>query len=174
MKKRPINLDSLQSIRSYLPLIGVFGIVLLFTIAKTLFTPHHERSLVHSMDAFMGFFFLFFSLSKLININGFVRAFKRYDLLARKISAYAYTYPFIELALAIAYLSGVFLVWTNLVTVMISAIGIIGIYTALQRKEKLVCACLGSVLNVPLSKVAIFENALMLCMATTMLFLLLP
>ena len=50
------------------------------------------------MLPFMGITFLILSSLKLIDIKGFSAMFKQYDLLAKKSSAYATIYPFIELS----------------------------------------------------------------------------
>lgn len=124
---------------------------------------------MRAMANFMGGFFLAFSFFKLLDVRGFVDAFQSYDILARPIRAYGFAYPFIELVLGIAYLVGFAPVVTNLVTLAVMLVGIVGVTQALLQKRRIQCACLGAVFNLPMSKVTFIEDALMAIMASIML-----
>lgn len=121
------------------------------------------------MQLFMGGFFLAFSFFKLLNLRGFVDAFMTYDVLAQRSRYYAVAYPFIELGLGIAYVTGVYPLATYSVTVAIMLIGIVGVTAALRQNRPIQCACLGTVFNLPMSKVTFFENASMAAMAFGMI-----
>ena len=79
------------------------------------------------MAHFMAGFFLVFSAFKLLDIQGFAKGYAEYDLLAMRVKAYGFVYPFIELALGIGYLSIPTNFYLNLFTVMIMIFGGIGV-----------------------------------------------
>lgn len=117
----------------------------------------------------MGLFLLPLSLLKLFDIQGFAAGFRRYDPIAKAIPAYATVYPFVEAALALAFVSGVWLTPAYALTALAFGIGAIGIAQSLARKEKLACACAGTQLGVPLGPVSLAENVAMTMMAIVML-----
>lgn len=117
------------------------------------------------MGNFMGGFFLAFSFFKLLDLNGFVNSFQTYDILARPMRAYSYAYPFMELSLGVAYLVGFAPIATNLVTLSVMLVGIVGVSLALVQKRRIQCACLGTVFNLPMSKVTLIEDGVMAVMA---------
>ena len=121
------------------------------------------------MQHFMAGFFLVFSFFKLLNLDGFVMAYRRYDLIAARLPGYAYVYPFLELALGAAYLFGYGGQLTLWATLILMTVGAIGVIDALRQKKVLTCACLGSTLNLPLSSVALVEDLGMAFMAAVML-----
>lgn len=122
-----------------------------------------------AMRNFMGGFFLAFSFFKLLDLRGFADSYRMYDVVARRIPAYAYVYPFIELLLGAAYLSDFQPVATNIVTLAVMGTGAIGVVQSLLAKRTIRCACLGTVFNLPMSTVAFIEDALMIAMAAAML-----
>ena len=124
---------------------------------------------MRAMANFMGGFFVAFSFFKLLNLRGFVDAYQTYDVLARPMRAYGYVYPFIELGLGIAYLVRIAPVITNAVTLVVMVVSIIGVTQALLQKRLIQCACLGTVFNLPMTKVTFLEDALMAGMAVVML-----
>lgn len=121
-------------------------------------------SSVNFMTAFMGVFFVVFAIFKFLDLRGFVSSYIGYDLIAKRSTAYAYLYPFIELGLGIAYLSNA-PAWINWVTLIIMLIGAIGVQKQLFRGSKIKCACLGTYIKLPLTTVSLTENLLMAAMA---------
>lgn len=123
------------------------------------------------MNHFMAGFFLVFSFFKLLDIRGFADSYASYDLLAARWRAYGFIYPFIELALGAAFLFG----WqpriANVLTIIVMGFGSLGVINALRKKQAIRCACLGTVLNLPMSTVTLVEDAAMVAMAAAMLFL---
>lgn len=117
----------------------------------------------------MGLFFVMFSMFKLINIEGFQKGFRMYDILAKRYTAYGYIYPFIELVLGLSYLSNFLPIVINLLTFIVMTISSIGIIKNIKSGMNLKCACLGTILNVPLSTISIIENVGMGLMAAGML-----
>jgi copper chaperone CopZ len=120
------------------------------------------------MSHFMGGFFLVFSFFKLMNLRGFAEGYGSYDVVARKFPAWGFVYPFIELALAIAFLSGFEPLFTNLATLVVMSVSSIGVIQSLLRKTPFQCACLGTVIKLPLSRVTLFEDLLMAGMSAVM------
>lgn len=89
--------------------------------------------------------------------------------MAKKIKAWGYVYAFVELALGIAYATNLQPLVTNLVTLVVMAISIIGVLQSVLNKRKIQCACLGAVFDLPMSTVTIIEDALMIVMSGIML-----
>ena len=118
-----------------------------------------------AMGNFMGAFFLAFSFFKLLDLRGFAAAYRTYDVVARRIPAYAYAYPFVELLLGVAFVTGLQPFATNLVTLVVMAVGSIGVIQTLLNKRRIRCACLGTVFNLPMSTVTLVEDGLMIVMA---------
>jgi len=123
------------------------------------------------MTQFMGLFLLCFAMFKLFDLAGFATGFRKYDLLAGVLSPYAFIYPFLELALALLYLSGFMVQVAFIGTIVLMGFGLIGILRSMRRGQKLQCACMGTFLNVPLSVVSLSENVGMVVMAIVMLVL---
>ncbi|MDX2265097.1 MAG: hypothetical protein NW215_09020 [Hyphomicrobiales bacterium] len=121
------------------------------------------------MHGAMGLFLFQLALLKLVDIGGFAQAFARYDMVAKAWRPYGYVYPFAELALALAYLSGAWPAATYAATVLIMGLGSIGVIRTLARGEQVKCACVGSKIDVPLGAVSVLENVGMAVMAAVML-----
>lgn len=123
------------------------------------------------MRHFMAGFFLVFSFFKMLNLKAFAESYVMYDVIARKIPAWAYVYAFVELALGIAFLINFNPFVTNLVTVVVMSLSIIGVLQTVLNKKKIQCACLGAVFNLPMSTVTIIEDGLMIAMSAAMLLI---
>lgn len=121
------------------------------------------------MHYFMGIFLCQFAMLKLFNPSGFADGFQKYDLLAQQSRAYAYVYPWIELVLGLSYLAFVVPTVTYIVTIIVMLVGLVGVVRALQRGLDVRCACMGTVLDVPLSTVTLSEDIGMGAMALYML-----
>ena len=118
---------------------------------------------------FMGLFFVVFSFFKFIDLNGFQHSFSRYDPLASSLPFYGWVYPFIELALGVLFLMQLEVQLALWLTLGILSITMIGVVRVLLSKQKIQCACLGSVLNLPMTEATLIENTLMIGMAGWML-----
>ena len=94
-----------------------------------------------------------------------------YDIIAKRSTVYAYIYPFIELALGLSYLFGIYPLYTNIVTLIISIIGSIGVAQILLKRQKIMCACIGAVFKVPMTWVTFFEDVFMAFMAAAMIYM---
>jgi hypothetical protein len=155
------------SLTRYKPLLLIVG----YLLATVALVEWRLGGLVaeRAMSHFMGGFFLMFSFFKLLDLAGFASAFAMYDVVARRVPLYAWAYPFIEIALGVAYL----LMWTpplvHWITLTIMLVGAIGVVNVLRRGATIRCACLGTVFNLPMSVVTVVENGLMAVMAIAML-----
>ncbi len=128
-----------------------------------------EFSLHRAMQNFMAGFFLVFSFFKLLDLRGFVDAYRSYDVIARKAPAWGWTYPFVEAALGVAYLWGAMLAVVNMVTLLLMLVGSVGVLRALLQKRAIRCACLGTALNLPMTTITLVEDLGMAAMAAVML-----
>lgn len=123
------------------------------------------------MSGFMGGFFLVFSFFKLLDVRGFAMSYRTYDLVAAAWPTWGVIYPFIELALGVAYVTGALPWLTNTVTLVLMLVGAAGVLKALLSKRRIRCACLGTVLKLPLTQVTLAEDIVMAVMAAAMLLL---
>ena len=156
------------TIKDFVPLIFLFALIGGITLAYQLYYGWCPCS---AMQIFMGSFFLIFGFFKVINLPGFVKAYQMYDLIAARFVWYAYLYPFIELALGVAYLYKWQLRVVNSVTLVLMLVSAVGVFNELRKGNKIVCACSGTVFKVPMTYVTSFEDLLMAAMAAAMLFL---
>lgn len=161
-----MNHDDIETTaKDYLIFVGILlGIVAISLISTYVI----GFSVTEFMRIFMGVFFLVFALFKLADLKGFVMSYIGYDIVARKFTGYAYIYPFIELALAFGYFFSFPLI--NYFTVVIMAVGAIGVARELWRGSKIKCACLGTYVKLPLTTVSLVEDLVMGVMALVMIF----
>ncbi|MBN8511917.1 MAG: hypothetical protein J0L79_02645 [Rickettsiales bacterium] len=138
---------------TYKPLIVV---VIFCIILSTIESNHFTAEKL--MYNFMGYFFIFLSLFKFFDLKGFVEGFATYDLITARIRWYGYFYPFIEFSLGAAYLMQFNIVVVNILTLIVMSASGISVLKSILSGQKIKCACLGSVLNVPLSTVSVLEN----------------
>lgn len=150
--------------KPYLPLIVIVLVTLLAAVALT-------QSGVPFMQGFMGWFLVTFAMFKCFDLQGFAKGFRQYDLIAMRWPGYALAYPFLELALGLAYLASFLPVLTNLLTLYLMVVSGAGVIRSIASGRKVDCACLGTLLSVPLSVVSIVENIGMALMALGMLYL---
>ena len=152
---------------TYKPLLLIVGFLVGVTWLIHAQTP--GRHWHEWMSDFMAGFFLVFSFFKLLNLSGFVQAYRGYDLIAAKSAAYAWAYPFIELALGVAYLTRWQPQVTHWVTLAVMLVSAAGVLNALRKRQLIECACLGTVFKLPMSKVTLIEDLSMAAMAVAML-----
>lgn len=160
------ELETASWFSTYRPLLLVFAYILLVCVliewTAGAFVLHRF------MPNFMAGFFLTFSFFKLLDLAGFASSYAMYDLLAKRVPAYGYVYPVIELGLGIGYLIQGNNFWLNLVTFIVMAFSTLGVVIAVSNRQKIRCACLGAVFNLPMSTVTIIEDVLMAGMALWM------
>ena len=154
---------------SLFPLFLIVGYILGVVVLIAASTG--DWSIGPMMRYFMAGFFIVFSFFKLLDLRGFVDTYRGYDLFARRSKTYAWAYPFIELVLGVAYLVNLLPLATNLVTLIVMSVGAVGVLRVLLDKRSIRCACLGTALNLPMTKVTLVEDITMAVMAATMLLM---
>ena len=157
------------SLSDYWPLVSLILLMLLAATALQL-KSQNESPMVF-MHHFMGFFLIVYSMFKIFDLNGYADGFEMYDLLASRWRTYGYIYPFIELALGLAYLAFFWPVATYIATIALFSFGSLGVFNGLRKGLDMDCPCMGSVLSVPLSTVSLVENVGMTIMALIMLWI---
>jgi len=170
MKPKPSEnpKEEKTSFKNYVPLIVL--ILGAFIGAYAFSLRFHEFSWKAFLMLFMGLFFLELSLLKFFDITGFVQGFSLYDVPTQHFPLYGYIYPFIELGLGFLYLAAWIPILTNILTMLIMGIGAFGVIGALAKDKHISCACMGTVIKVPLTTVSLIENLGMGLMAFFMLF----
>jgi copper chaperone CopZ len=156
---------------SYYPIFLIFGYITGITLLLQWQSGHFDW--MHWMQHFMAGFFLVFSFFKLMNLKGFAEGYATYDVVAKAVPAWGFIYPFVELALGLAYLTGFYPLGTNLAAFVIMGVSTIGVVQSLLQHRPFQCACLGTVFKLPLSKVTLVEDLLMVAMSGAMVFALL-
>jgi hypothetical protein len=156
--------------QSYKPLIIIVALITLVTAALTIKDIGSSTFVFgKSISYFMIGFFLVFSGFKLIDLKGFAQGYSTYDLLARRVFSYGYIYPFIELFFGLSmifnYQSQIILI----LEVIIMTFSGTSVAIKVAKKEKFQCACLGTFLKVPLTKVTLIEDFGMALLALIML-----
>lgn len=154
---------------TYKPLIILFGL-----ISTVSFIASFHNGIISPllwMRYFMAGFFLCFSYFKLINLKGFAESYSMYDIVAKRVKAWGFIYPFVELGLGISYATNFSPLLTNNATFLIMGISSIGVIESVANKKKIQCACLGAVFNLPMSTITIIEDLLMVVMAGMMILM---
>ena len=154
-----------SKLKQLFPLFLIFG----FIINAIVLIHWSEWNMTVMMYDFMGTFFMVFSFFKLLDIKGFQASFKMYDPLAAAWPAYGLFYPFIELALGVCYIRDFIPDWVLWVTIVVLSTTTLGVVKTLLKKSAIQCACLGSVLKLPMTEATFIENAMMIVMAGSLL-----
>jgi hypothetical protein len=163
--------SSLGWFATYRPLLLILAYLLTASVIVQL--PKNGWEGVHwheTMRYFMAGFFLVFSLLKLLDIPAFANAYASYDLLAKRWHGWGLIYPFVELALGLAYLANWNPLITNWATLIIMGFSAIGVILTLLRKRSIRCAHLNTVFKLPMSTVTIIEDVGMAAMALLVMY----
>lgn len=117
-------------IQSYKPLI----IMVFFCLALVLSHPNESSNpnevFIHT---FMGYFFLFLSIFKFFDMNGFIKGFATHDFITQKFHLYGYVYPFLVFSLGFAYISQFEILFLTII-ITISGIGVINSIRTLDKR----------------------------------------
>lgn len=146
------------------PLFLIFG----YVIAGS-FLLSRGQDIAVFMQYFMGLFYIVFSFFKLLDYRGFPASFQQYDPIAKRLPVYGWVYPFIETVLGLSFLLSWQVELALWVTVFILGSTTLGVVQQLRKKSSIQCACLGTVLNLPMTEATLVENTIMLGMAFAML-----
>lgn len=155
---------------SYYPIYLIFGYIAGATLLVQVVTGNFNLQLW--MSHFMAGFFLVFSFFKLLNIKGFAEGYSTYDVIAKAVPAWGFIYPFVELGLGLLFLTGAYPLATNVITFIVMGVSSVGVIQSLLKKTRFQCACLGTIFKVPLSKVTLVEDLLMVVMSGVMIIML--
>lgn len=140
--------------RSYRPVITVFAIAALMALAVG-----------KGASGFMGMALALLACLKLMDPPAFSRSFRKYNLLTRRLGAYASVFPYLELLLGLALLAGL---EATPIAVLALAMGLEGGVSVVKAvyvdKLDLDCACVGGNSRTPLGLVSVLENGAMVAM----------
>jgi len=158
--------------KNYLPLAIIIGLILLTTIVLSFRDLQLDNFVTSTtISYFMIGFFLVFSGFKLIGLKGFAEGYSTYDLLARRVSAYGYVYPFIELFFGLSMILAPASKPLLFAEIFVMSFSGVGVAIKLMKKEKFQCVCLGTILKVPLTKITVIEDFGMAALALVMLLI---
>ncbi len=152
---------------SLLPLYILLMFVLISSVTLSYIFPSQVF-----MMYLMGIWFLSFWVLKLIDLPSFALSFSRYDLIANKWIWYGYMYPFIEILLWAIYIwdtSMKYIYPVITLSLIISILGMISAYRVVSWGKSIVCACMGTYWKLPMTKVTIVENGVMIMMIIFMI-----
>ncbi len=154
------------SLRAYIPLVATLGVVIVFGISLSLVIGFSWMSV---MEYWMGGYFVAFGVQQAVSLTKSAAMFQQYDPLAMRVPAYGYALPFIQIALGLAYF---FMVWwlpVGLIALTVLTINVVGVDTVMRRQTVVRCGCLGESMNVPVGRVTLWENLIMIGMVVMML-----
>jgi hypothetical protein len=158
--------------KSYLPLIVIISIILISAITISIRDATIGMFAIEkTVSYFMIGFFLTFATFKLMDLKGFAEGYETYDLLAMRAPWYGYVYPFIELFFGLAMILIPFSQPLLIAEIIVMAFSGLGVAIKLAKGEEFQCACLGTFLKVPLTKVTLIEDFGMAALALVMLLL---
>jgi len=155
--------DAAITWKTYLPVFLIFAYITTVTLLIQFVSGSFDVKTW--MAHFMAGFFLVFSFFKLLDVRSFAMSYSSYDLIARRYNAYGYVYPFMEAALGILFLVPGLHFWASVITLVVMSVSIAGVIQSMLQKRNVECACLGAVFKLPLSKVTLLEDALMILMS---------
>lgn len=158
--------------KSYLPLVVIITILIL--VALTI--SFHDNqvgvfTIEKTLSYFMVGFFITFATFKLMDLPGFVSGYETYDILASRFRPYGYVYPFIELFFGLAMIIIPFSRPLLIAEFVVMAFSGLGVAIKIAKKEEFQCACLGTFLKVPLTKITLVEDFGMALLALGMLLI---
>jgi copper chaperone CopZ len=155
-----------SKLKELFPLFLIF----VYLIFGALYLERSDLNLDDLMLSFMGLFFIVFSFFKFLGYRSFPSSFATYDPVAKVIPFYGWLYPFIETILGISFLLRLELNLVLIATLVILSVTTFGVLKSLKQKDQIKCACLGTVLNLPMTEATLIENLLMIFMSLVLLF----
>ena len=179
------KLDTKPKKKSYKPIIAIFSVSVLLTLATRIQwgqnfgatqiqSDQNFRSSLNYLSGlsthnlmmtWMGFFLVLLSLQKITDLNSFKNSFANYDLITKKLPFYALVYPFLELFAGLGFINSAGLLFVALVSSFTGFFGSLSIIKAVYiDKRDLNCACAGGNTNLPLGFVSLSENLIMFLM----------
>ena len=144
-------------------------IILTYISVASILMNYKNWNSSEAMLDFMGLFYIVFSFFKMLDLKGFPESFRMYDPLAKRLPIYGLIYPFIETGLGIMLLMRYEVKIALIITLLVLGITTIGVTKTLLDKKSIKCACLGTVLKLPMTEATFIENLIMIVMAISML-----
>ncbi|KJD34507.1 heavy metal transporter [Tamlana nanhaiensis] len=144
-------------------------LIIFYIVSASVLLHYKNWSWSAFMLDFMGLFCIVFSFFKMLDLKGFPESFSMYDPLAKRVPIYGKIYPFLETALGLMFLMRFQIELALIITLVILGITTIGVTKTLLDKKAIRCACLGTVLKLPMTEATLIENAIMIVMAVLML-----
>tara|TARA_B100000029_G_scaffold329683_1_gene321964 strand:- start:112 stop:720 length:609 start_codon:yes stop_codon:yes gene_type:complete len=149
------------SYREKIPAIVLVSILIIggaFCIVQNQFMPY-----------FMGSVLIGLSSLKLWDWDGFSKSFQKYDVIAKRNSAYAKAYPIMEMLIGIALILQIFVLNVAAALIVLISISTIGVVQSIVTKKEIECACMGSKIKVPMTSLTLIENGIMMIMAISLM-----
>ena len=164
-KERNLNKTSLKKLKQLFPLL----LIITYILISSILLNYNNLIIKEFMLDFMGQFFIVFSFFKFLNLRGFKNSFKIYDPLAKKFNFYGWLYPIVETLIGISFLIRFEYQIFAYFSILILTPTTIGVIRVLNKKEGIKCACLGSILNLPMTEATLVENGLMILMSLALI-----
>lgn len=149
-----------------LKLIAIFVFLI---ISATLMSTLHSINALEWIRWFMGGLLIIFGGLKLVGIEVFIKVFPLYDLIAKRISAYRYVYPLLQVFLGMMFIVGASPPVRNTLTVVIGLSGLVGMISVVLKRGAVRLSYLGTILRLRFSTVILIENTLMVFFGIIML-----
>ena len=164
--KSTLEIDQEQSkLQQLKPLL----IILTYISVASILMNYKNWNSSEAMLDFMGLFYIVFSFFKMLDLKGFPESFRMYDPLAKRLPIYGRIYPFIETGLGLMLLMRYEVKIALIITLFVLGATTIGVTKTLLDKKSIRCACLGTVLKLPMTEATFIENIIMIVMAISML-----
>ena len=164
--KSTLEIDKEQSkLQQLKPLL----IILTYISVASILMNYKNWNSSKAMLDFMGLFYIVFSFFKMLDLKGFPESFRMYDPLAKRLPIYGRIYPFIETGLGLMLLMRYEVKIALIITLFVLGVTTIGVTKTLLDKKSIRCACLGTVLKLPMTEATFIENIIMIVMAISML-----
>lgn len=159
--------DTWTWFEKYRPILTLFAFITLGSLIAGFQGGGFE--IMPFMRIFMAGFFLAFSFFKFLDLKGFAQSYAMYDIVAKRLPIWGYIYAGIELLLGLAFAANFHLEIVLWVTLIVMSVSIVGVLQTVLKKQRIQCACLGVVFDLPMSTVTVIEDSLMIAMSAWML-----
>ena len=118
---------------------------------------------------FMAVFLITFASFKIVNIESFVIAYRKYDVVASRIRPWAYVIPFLEVLMGFWYLLSEGPMKLNLLAVALACIALTGSFLEIKRRSRFEHTYFGKLMKLPHARVRMLESFTTLCLALALI-----
>lgn len=157
-----------KKLSKFKQLYPLFLIIIYITLSS-LFLNINNLNVKSIMIDFMGIFFIVFSFFKFLDLKGFKDSFHKYDLIGKRSKIYCFIYPLIEITIGLFLLNRFQINLSLYITIIILLSTTTGVIQTLRKNSNAKCACLGTVLNLPMTEATLIENITMIIMSILIL-----